>query len=212
MRLVGGDRCLDFVNTVGGRQPAGSAFTSVVHDDKLSGYADLVAWAQHAGVIARTQARALERLAQRRAADAARVLARAIRLREALHRVLRACMAGVRSDRGDLELLNDELSAARGRERLTPGAGGFRWEGPGAGKELDSLLWPIRDAAAALLTSGHLARLRQCGGDGCGWLFLDRSRNGSRRWCTMKDCGNVAKVRRFRRKRRRRPAGDGQAR
>ena len=75
---------------------------------------------------------------------------------------------------------------------------GLRWEWRGAAARLESPLWPVARAAAALLTSPELARLRQCGGDDCGWLFLDGSRNHSRQWCTMEDCGNLSKVRRFR--------------
>jgi predicted RNA-binding Zn ribbon-like protein len=85
-----------------------------------------------------------------------------------------------------------------------PGREGLRWDWPDAGSRLDSPLWPVGRAAAALLTSGDLSRLRQCGGERCGWLFLDRSRNRSRHWCTMEDCGNVSKVRRFRQRRTRR--------
>ncbi|MGI8786895.1 MAG: CGNR zinc finger domain-containing protein [Pyrinomonadaceae bacterium] len=61
------------------------------------------------------------------------------------------------------------------------------------------MLWRISESAAAVLTTGDLTRVRQCGGDCC-WMFLDTSRNRSRQWCDMKDCGNLAKVRRFRRK------------
>jgi predicted RNA-binding Zn ribbon-like protein len=104
-------------------------------------------------------------------------------------------------------LLNREVAAARGREVLVPAGDGLRWEWPDGGGRLDSPLWPVGQAAAALLTSGDLSRLRQCGGDLCGWLFLDRSRNRSRQWCTMEDCGNVSKVRRFRQRHTRRPAG-----
>jgi predicted RNA-binding Zn ribbon-like protein len=209
MKLVGGDPCLDFVNTVGGRA-AGPADVSVVSGDKLAGYADLVAWARHAGLVSGPRARELGRLGERRPADAARVVARAVRLREALHRVLRASMAGARPAAPDLDLLNDELAAVRGRERLTAVPGGLRWESPGlSGAPLESVLWPVCRAASVFLTRGDLSRLRECGGDGCGWLFLDRSRNRTRQWCRMEDCGNVSKVRRFRRKRRPRggPAG-----
>jgi len=68
--------------------------------------------------------------------------------------------------------------------------------------ELTSLLWPVARAATALLTSSDLARVRECADDACGWLFLDHSRNGSRRWCDMADCGNRAKARRYRERRK----------
>jgi predicted RNA-binding Zn ribbon-like protein len=204
MKLVGGDPCLDFVNTVGGRPPAGAKGGSEVRNDKLGRYLDLVAWARHVGVIGETHGRRLAGGAQRRPGEAARVLGRATRFRESLYRALRAIMKGARPDPTDLEVLNAEITAARGRERLVPGAEGLRWEAAGRAEGLESVLWPVCRAAAGLLTSGDLLRLRQCAGEGCGWLFLDRSRNRSRQWCAMEDCGNVSKVRRFRQRRRRR--------
>ncbi len=59
----------------------------------------------------------------------------------------------------------------------------------------DAVLWPVARAAADLLTAPELGRLRRCAG--CPWMFLDRSRNGSRRWCSMEDCGNRAKMNRY---------------
>ena len=65
------------------------------------------------------------------------------------------------------------------------------------------MLWPIALSAASVFGSDEVSRLKQCGGASCGWLFLDTTRNHSRQWCRMADCGNVAKVRRFRRRQRR---------
>jgi predicted RNA-binding Zn ribbon-like protein len=199
MKLVGGDPCLDFVNTVGGRVPAedGSVATRVLVD-KLAAYADLAAWSRHVGSIEEGPARRLARLAEGRPREAGSVLGRALVMREALHRTLRALMREESPEEGDLRLLNAEIARARGYERLTPAQPGLRWEWPDAERRLESLLWPVAKAAGDLLTSGDLSRLRECGGERCGWLFLDRSRNRSRQWCTMEDCGNVAKVRRFR--------------
>jgi len=204
MKLVGGDPCLDFVNTVGGRIAAGRtpAIPTVVLDDKLEGYDDLLAWAHHAALLGEGAARELGRAARRRPREAARVLTRAVTLREGLHRVLATLMEGQRPEAADLAVLNTEIAAARGRERLAAGPSGLRWEALDRGPQLDVVLEPIGRAAAALLTAGDLSRLRRCGGEGCGWLFLDRSRNRSRQWCTMEDCGNVSKVRRFRQRRR----------
>lgn len=207
MKLVGGDPCLDFVNTVGGRVAAegSSPAATLVREDKLRSYADLLAWARHAALVSGNSARELGRRARRRPREASRVLSRAVAAREALHRVLVSLTRERPPEARDLAALNVELAAVRRRERLVPGPGGLRWESTEAGSRLDSVLWPVWRAAAALLTSGDLSRLRRCGGEGCGWLFLDRSRNRSRQWCTMEDCGNVSKVRRFR-QRRRRPA------
>ena len=61
---------------------------------------------------------------------------------------------------------------------------------------LDRVLWPVVRDAAELLSGEDLDRVGRCADANCGWLFLDTSRNHSRRWCSMKDCGNRAKARR----------------
>lgn len=201
MKLVGGELCLDFVNTVGGRVPEGAGSPgSAVIADKLGAYGDLVAWGRHTRSTTEPDARRLLRLAESHPREAADVLGRARVFREALRRTLRSLMLGRRPEAADLARINDEIAAARKREVLAPSRDGLRWDWPDPGRRLDSPLWPVGRSAAALLTSGDLSRLRQCGGERCGWLFLDRSRNRSRHWCTMEDCGNVSKVRRFRRR------------
>ena len=200
MKLVGGDPCLDFVNTVGGRvQAVGDAQTRV-RADKLACYPDLAAWSVHAGLVGESAGRLLLRLAAARSREAKAALRRALEFREALYRTLRALMLDRVPAPADLAVLNAEIAASRSRERLAARPGGLRWEWRDAARRLESPLWPVARAAAALLTSPELARLRHCGGDDCGWLFLDRSRNRSRQWCTMEDCGNLSKVRRFRKR------------
>jgi predicted RNA-binding Zn ribbon-like protein len=126
------------------------------------------------------------------------VFDRAIALREALYRICKATMTGRGPQKVDLEIVNDELLGARTHERLTHMAVGFTWEWVGSEAALDRMLWSIAHSGAELLTTGDLSRLRECGGEECGWLFEDTSRNRSRQWCHMQDCGNLAKVRRFR--------------
>jgi predicted RNA-binding Zn ribbon-like protein len=198
MKLVGGDACLDFVNSVGGRVPSAGGAPACVRADKLAGYPDLVAWSVHAGLVGESPARSLLRLAAARPREARAALGRALAFREALYRTLRALMLGRGPAPADLAVLNAELAACRSREVLAARRGGLRFEWRDAAERLESPLWPVVRAAAALLTSPELERLRECGGEECGWLFLDKSRNHSRQWCTMEDCGNLSKVRRFR--------------
>jgi predicted RNA-binding Zn ribbon-like protein len=202
MKLVGGDPCLDFVNTVGGRVPDGAQVR--VRNDKLAAYADLVAFAAHAGLASEREARGLLQRAAARPREAEAVLGRARLLREALFRSLRALMRRERPAAADLAVVGDEIAACHGHEVLEFAGRGMRFAWRDAVARLDSPLWPVARSAARLLTSPELERLRQCGGLDCGWLFLDKSRNRSRQWCTMEDCGNVAKVRRFRERHRRR--------
>ena len=193
--LVGGRLCLDFANTVG------------AHDtdhprEHLTSYADLVAWSQHAGVLTTAQAQPLLRAGEDRPTAAAAVLARAIALREAIYRVFSAVAAGRAVEDADLGTLNGALAEALARSRIVATADGFAWGWTPSPDALDQMLWPVARSAAELLTEGELARVRECGGDGCGWLFLDLSRNHSRRWCDMQDCGNRAKARRHYQRRR----------
>ena len=82
------------------------------------------------------------------------------------------------------------------RSQLVAVEGGYTWVWDEGGRALDSMLWPVARSAADLLTSGELQAVRQCAGRACGWLFLDTSRNRTRRWCDMSVCGNRAKARR----------------
>jgi len=203
IKLVGGRLCLDFVNAIGGRRPAspsekGDKEDYSVREDKLTDYGDLLAWSQHAGLLTEGEARKLFRESWQRQTEAASVFARAIELREAIYRIFKALLNKSLPRQSDLERLNQELTMAYGRVRLAAGEENFVWEWTDTKNSLDRMHWLIADSAAEFLTSGDLTRLRECSGEDCGWLFEDTSKNRSRQWCDMRDCGNLAKVRRFR--------------
>ena len=203
MKLAGGRLILDFINTAGGRRPDPSQSSAdsdavVIVGDKLGDYFDLLAWAVHTGLLSEKDLQTLIREAGRREDEAARVLERAVALREAGYRICRAIMGKRQPRRSDLDLLNREITIARCHELLTATSDGFVWEWTSLTNELDRMLWPVARSAAELLTTRDPTRLHACGGQDCGWLFEDSSRNRSRQWCTMQDCGNLSKVRRFR--------------
>jgi predicted RNA-binding Zn ribbon-like protein len=191
-KLVGGRLCLDFINSVGGRTGA------TVLRDKLVDYSDLLEWTRLAGITNQTESRNLARRAAAYRHEAEATLRRAVQLREALYRIFKSAAEGRRPRSADLETVSKEVRVARAHERLTHTGGAFAWTWQDGETALDRILWPVSLSAADLLASGDLSRLRQCGGQECGWLFLDTSRNRSRHWCDMKDCGNRAKVSRFR--------------
>jgi len=204
MKLVGGRRCLDFVNSVGGRRPAlPSEKGSAVRENKLNDYGDLLAWSQHAGLLTEGETQKLLRESRQQPVEATAVFARAIELREAIYRICKALLNKSLPRQSDLEQLNQELTMAYGRVRLAAGEENFVWEWTDTKNALDRMLWQIADSAAEFLTAGDLTRLRECGGEDCGWLFEDTSKNRSRQWCDMRDCGNLVKVRRFRTRSRR---------
>jgi len=193
MRLVGGRLCLDFVNTVDGRKNDSSPL-----GDKLNDYSDLVAWSQHVCVVTAAEAARLIKESKQKPAAANNVWRRAIALREALHRIFKTTVKGSVPRSIDLETVNDELLKARKNEKLINKDKEFRWEWIGGETALDRMLWSVTQSAVEFLSAGDFSRLRECCGEECGWLFEDTSRNRSRQWCHMQDCGNLAKVRRFR--------------
>ncbi len=195
--FVAGDVCLDFTNTVGGKRGATTR-------EYLNSYTDFVSWCQQADLLNESTADALLRSAARQPDESAATLRRAIGLREAIYRIFAALASDESPHVSDLDHLNDELSTHLGRLQVASTKKGFSWTWANADDGLDQPLGPIARSAADLLTSPHLLeQVRLCEGDTCGWLFVDSTKNHSRRWCVMSDCGNVAKVRRFRLKNRR---------
>ena len=195
LKLLGGRLSLDFVNTA-------DCHASDHPVEFLASYSDLVAWSQHVGILTNHQVQRLLKEAARRPVDASAVLERAITLREAIYRIFSAISRGRPPQAADLATFNVELSGALAQSRIVSTAEGFTWDWAGAEDALDWMLWPVAHDAAGLLTSEELDRVGQCTDDRCGWLFLDTSRNRSRRWCSMEDCGNRAKARRhYKRKR-----------
>jgi predicted RNA-binding Zn ribbon-like protein len=183
--------CLDFTNTV-------NWHASEHPVEELPSYTDLLAWAQKVGLVTEPEAQRLGRLAARHPAEARAVLERAHALREAVYRLLSATAHAQPADPADLDLINTELPISLVHSRLAPAAEGYALHWPAQADALDRLLWPVAYSAADLLTRPELlARVGECADDrGCGYLFLDMTKNRSRRWCDMKDCGNRAKARR----------------
>lgn len=208
-KQVGGALCLDFVNTVRGRVSApgrrnGKDDRGLIVGERIPSFDALLRWAAVAGLLRPRELSALAAKATAAPAAARRVLKRALALREALYRVFKCSVEGWTPEPGDIAVLNRELRRARARERLTASPR-WRWEAERPGVSLEAVLDPIVRSAADLLTARALDRVGQCPGEECGWLFLDTSRSRRRQWCDMADCGNLAKVHRYRQKRR--PAG-----
>jgi predicted RNA-binding Zn ribbon-like protein len=197
LNLIGGRLCLDFVNSVGARRFSPSR-KMTIRDEKLNDYLDLLAWGRHAGALTNADAETLALEGSQHPKEAAAVFHRAIRFREAMYHIFHAKLSHKQPNGADLLALNEEIRQARGAEQLVYEKTRFDWQWSTPDSALERALWPIARSAAVLLTQDDLSRLRQCGGDDCGWIFLDTSRNRGRRWCDMRDCGNVAKVRRFR--------------
>jgi predicted RNA-binding Zn ribbon-like protein len=186
IEFSGGRLCLDFANTsVRPTRPR----------ELINSYSDLISWSQQAGIITDHEAQRLTQEAARRPGEAALTLERAIVLREALYSIFSA-VADMRSpDEADLALLNGELAQALAMSRIVPRAASFAWGWVDDEERLERMLWPVARSAADLLTSEELHAVRECAASDCSWLFMDTSKNKSRRWCDMKTCGNRVKAR-----------------
>jgi len=195
IEMIAGDLALDFANTVGWH----AREKPVEH---LETYADFIQWARRAGVVTTPQATEMSRQADGAPAVGERALEQARRLRETIYRVFSGLALGKKPAAGDLaELMRRVARAtAAGTPEWRRGSVNLVWDHA----DLDWPLHPIALAAGALLSSPQRDRLRQCGNDPCGWLFMDATRNRSRRWCTSAECGNQTRVRRFRTRTRRR--------
>ena len=181
--LTGGNLALDLVNTVVSR---GSAEPR----ELLHHYSDLLNWCRQVGLIDRTEASELLNQAARSPRLAARAHVRAIKLRETVHSVFRSDGpddAGLRTLQAYAEQLSQHRQLVRAGDAVV-----WQWKRAG----LDWMLWPVVHAATELLTTDQHEKVRVCAADTCGWLFIDNSRRGNRRWCDMTVCGNRAKARR----------------
>jgi predicted RNA-binding Zn ribbon-like protein len=165
------DLCLEFANTRYWRGQTAPTET-------LSAPADLAAWTKAPK------------------APSAKEFEQAIAVRETIYRLFDAQAQGKPAAPRDLEALNEALARTPPRKALKRNRAGYEWEVDGKSGTALGLLAPVLWSAGDLLAGPQLARVRRCANPECGWLFLDDSRAGKRRWCSMSACGNRAKARR----------------
>jgi predicted RNA-binding Zn ribbon-like protein len=208
--LVGGALCLDFANTV-----PSYLISPDERAERLPDYLSLLSWARQAQLADTATLVRLRRAAAAHPAAAARIVTDAQLLRAAIYDAFWAEAHDQRADAAALATLSRFHADARGHEQLRATADGQGYHfapvdedtaaGDDAPVRLDQLLGPIAHSAIELLTSARRERVRVCEASAeatCTWLFVDESKNHSRRWCSMRDCGNRAKVRRHAHKQR----------
>jgi predicted RNA-binding Zn ribbon-like protein len=181
------DLAIDFANTV--------AHRGSTADDSLHNLNDLSNWLITAKVLPETAIVALPKLIAAANLDDAQLFDDAITLRENIYRSLHAVATKSLPLSGDLISLNDALAEAPQRINLAQVGSGLGWRieiNPSAAGLLAPVLWSVADTIAG----PDSARLRECANVQCLWLFLDDSKNGTRRWCSMQACGNRAKAQR----------------
>ena len=192
---VAGHPALDLVNTVDwtSRGP---------EEERIGTYEQLIRWAEGSGVLSAADGRRHRRMAKERPRAAAAAVEHAHDVRATLRELFGAIALG-ESPGAVLPRFNRLLAEAMERLEIAPGAGGsghpgydWRWQGQDSNPR--AVLWPVIWSAASLLKSEELGNVRVCDGDDCGWMYVDRSRNGFRRWCQMRTCGTREKTRRRR--------------
>lgn len=181
---LGGTVFLDFANTVEFRDSDRCV-------ESLHSYEHVLAWCRQNGLVDAPQSTRYESLAAERPAEAADTFRAALDLRDALYRIFTSIIDGDPASNTDLTQLNESFAGTL--RRIEPQTGGFGWVWA-YGADLRDILAPIALEAAEFLTSDQIQQVRQC--PNCGWLFVDTSRNHSRRWCSMDICGSQAKSRR----------------
>ncbi len=184
--------CLEFVNTMAWR-------LSETPEERLPSPSSLLDWCRAAGVLSAGQTARLESRWRARPEQAQAAHQQAVTLREAIYRVFRARLLSRTVPDDALRIFNGALAETPPRIRIAADEHGLGWATRQVEPTPASLLLPVLWSAADLMTGPHAERVRQCEDDrGCGWLFLDESRAGNRRWCSMGSCGNRAKARRYR--------------
>jgi predicted RNA-binding Zn ribbon-like protein len=190
-RGTNAELCLDFADTVDWR-------TSDHADDQLTTYEDLLAWSRKKGLLGKDEMASLSELAKRRSGLEEGTVKDAVELREAIYHIFSAVAHQKEPDLVDVDVLNKQLGRSLQKSKVEARGKGFSlgWHNVQAP---DMMLWPIARSAAELLTSDKIRTVRECANqeEGCGSLFLDYSKSHSKKWCSMKSCGNRAKLRTY---------------
>ena len=182
------DFCIDFANT---RYWRGSEPVETVHD-----FSEMVRWCDTNAMLGREAAERALQWSEKHGRDAAAIFDDAIALRETIYRICFALADGKAPEARDVAAINAALDRAPERRVLAHREKTFGWSIDRDALSPAGLLAPVLWSAGDLIVSPEVGRLRHCLNDQCGWLFMDDSKNGSRRWCSMQSCGNRAKAHR----------------
>jgi predicted RNA-binding Zn ribbon-like protein len=187
--LIAGHPALDLVNTLDWR------FREDGPEDLLASYDDLLRFAAQAEILSPKQIRQILRTSTQTAAADALVACR--ELREAAAAIFYAAVDSRAPSASQIKIVERCFKQARDRQRLAWADSKLAWEWPPSESGPDLPVWILAIATVRLTLSGEMRLLRACEKPDCRWLFLDTSKNHSRRWCDMKICGNRMKARRF---------------
>jgi len=188
--LIAGNVCLDFINTLDDRP-------SAQPKELLKDYYDLARFGEDAGILTSARVGYFFENVHLRSDEAEDAVRRARNLREALYAIFSAVINRETAPQLAMDRLNANVHDAALHSRLVQHGERCEWRFDDMASSFYAVLWPIARAAADLLASHQLPFVRACSSPTCQWFFLDTSKNHHRRWCSMKQCGNRAKVRKF---------------
>ncbi len=188
-QFVGGAPCLDFVNTVG--------FHTGNPSEKLKEFGDLVRWAHEAEIIDQSVVDELHAFSETCPKEASKILERARAFRRTLFRLFDTRQKNESPKEVDLTALNETLRAYPMRLKVSLQGVDCSCQRESGPTNDARLLGPVAWSAAELLASDQIRLVRQCASATCGWFFVDTTKNHSRRWCMMSDCGSHAKAKRY---------------
>lgn len=187
--FIAGALCLDFGNTI-------HNWRGVEKEEELRAVADLLQWAKEAGLLSGADHDRLTALYNHNPREAAAALAKGTAMRDLLLSTFAPIANGRSPSSRRLTELNSALAQAPGLLRVRKHSDRIETEWTSAAECLPHVFFSVLTSAAELLASDRLGRIRECAAPDCTWLFVDESRNRSRRWCDMRTCGNRVKARR----------------
>jgi len=188
--LLAGHVALDLVNTLNNR------FSQAGPEELLASYDDLLRFASQSGLLTGPQAKKLKRL-DASPAERAEVLREVKELRETLAAIAYAQLDGQDPSASALVTLEGYFKQASLHRHLTAHQLRPVWSWRSLDCQVMAPLWLLAQSTVDFLLSEGASELRCCASETCRWLFLDASKNQTRRWCDMKVCGNRMKARRF---------------
>ncbi len=185
MRLDGGVLCLDFVNTVPSRLDG-------LNRDHLKDFHDLVYWARRAGIVDEAGFERLQKAGAANEKKAEAFFADALGVRELVYSIFRLISHNKKVPQASINAFNKLTAKHFTYLQVAASNNGFEEQWNFGAEPFDAIIAPIVKTAYDLLISGRLDRVKEC--SNCGWLFLDTTKNGRRRWCSMQDCGSNVKA------------------
>ena len=185
IELDGGRLCLDFVNSLANRKEK-------TPPDYLNNFGDLVAWSVRLSLLSVSNARLLDRRAEKHAKEAAGFFKELIEFREILYKVFYLTMKSEKIPAQVLDKFNMQVAGCFGKLEIIQTAEGFEEGYQLQSDDFSQILLPLVNDSYEFLLSNPGARLKEC--PSCGWLFYDNTKNGKRRWCSMKSCGSNVKA------------------